>query len=466
MPMKRNIKLLLGVFAIAFFLLAAYLVYIVVFEGDRNYNNVYNRRITTQEKRGEIRSRDGQVLARSVRQGDAWVREYPMGNIFSHVVGFVDRDMRTSGIELSHTRELEGLNNNIFRKIAHKIFLGEIQGNNLELTLDSRLQKIASDSIPSGVKGAIVLMNPKNGEILAMVSKPDFDPNDMAAVKEQNEDGKSSVLVNRAVQGKYPPGSTFKIVTSVCALDNMEDILDREYGCEGSITIEGSRLSCSGGTAHGTVDLFGALGVSCNTTFAKIGSELGRDSLLKTAEDFMLNETFYFKDIITNTISSFPDGGSDSELAQNAIGQGQVVVTPLHMALIVNTIANDGVMMEPRLVRSIQTYNNMELKKNLPKNVATVTSPETAQIVKDMMVEVVNTGTGRVVALDNTQVAGKTGTAEVGGNADPHGWFVAFAPADDPTLSVVVVLENVGSGARNSGPIAKKLLQEAIRLGY
>ena len=161
MPMKRNIKLLLGVFAIAFFLLAAYLIYIVVFEGDRNYNNVYNRRITTQEKRGEIRSRDGQVMARSVRKGDAWIREYPMGNIFSHVVGFVDRDLRTSGIELSHTRELEGLNNNIFRKIAHKIFLGEIQGNNLELTLDSRLQKIASDAIPSGVKGAIVLMNPK-----------------------------------------------------------------------------------------------------------------------------------------------------------------------------------------------------------------------------------------------------------------------------------------------------------------
>ncbi len=466
MPMKRNIKLLLGVFAIAFFLLAAYLIYIVVFEGDRNYNNVYNRRITTQEKRGEIRSRDGQVMARSVRKGDAWIREYPMGNIFSHVVGFVDRDLRTSGIELSHTRELEGLNNNIFRKIAHKIFLGEIQGNNLELTLDSRLQKIASDAIPSGVKGAIVLMNPKNGEILAMVSKPDFDPNNMEAVKEQNEDGKSSVLVNRAVQGKYPPGSTFKIVTSVCALDNMEDILDREYDCEGTVTIQGSQLSCSGGTAHGTVDLSGALRVSCNTTFAKIGNELGRDSLLKTAEDFMFNKTFYFRDIITNTISSFPDGGSDSELAQNAIGQGQVVVTTLHMALIVNTIANDGVMMEPRLVRSVQTYNNMELKENLPKNVDTVTSPETAQIVKDMMVQVVNTGTGRVVALDNTQVAGKTGTAEVGGNADPHGWFVAFAPADDPTLSVVVVLENVGSGARNSGPIAKKLLREAIRLGY
>ncbi|HHU64294.1 MAG TPA: penicillin-binding protein 2 [Clostridiales bacterium] len=466
MPMKRNIKLLLGVFTIAFFMLAAYLVYIVVFEGDRNYNNVYNRRITTQDKRGEIRSRDGQVLARSVRQGDVWVREYPMANIFSHVVGFVDKDMRASGIELSHTRELEGLNNSIFRKIFHKIFLGEIQGNNLELTLDSRLQKIACDAMPSGVKGAIVLMNPKNGEILAMVSKPDFDPNNMEAVKEQREKGESSVLVNRAVQGKYPPGSTFKIVTSVCALDNIEGMLDRKYNCEGTVSIQGSQLSCSGGTAHGNVDLFGAFGVSCNTTFAKIGSELKRDVMLKTAESFMFNKTFYFRDIITNTTSNFPTGGGDSELAQNAIGQGQVVVTPLHMALIVNSIANDGVMMEPRLVRSIQTYNNMDLKKMSPREVTTVTSPQTAQIIKDMMVEVVNTGTGRVVALDSTQVAAKTGTAEVGGNARPHGWFVAFAPADDPTLSVVVILENVGSGAGNCGPIAKKLLKEAIKFGY
>mgnify|MGYP000899207783 CR=1 FL=1 len=459
---KKSIKHMSIVFIAIFLILIVYLLYVYFFQGYRLANSYYNSRIAQKTQNiisGDIKDRNGDILATSRQKGEQWVRYYPHGALTSHVVGYVSSKLGRAGIESSQATYLLGLNDGLLEQTVQRLVFHEARGNNVILTLDYRLQKVAYDAIGNR-NGAVVAMDPRTGEILAMVSKPDFNPNDLASLIDKD------ALYNKVLQGLYPPGSTFKVVTLASALENIPDIEKQVFDCKGYLNVGNYHLSCSGNKAHGELNIEQALAVSCNTTFARVGLQLGYDALFKTAKNFLFNKTFAFDDM-TIYSSNFPKTVvTDDELAKDSIGQGQVTVTPLHMAMIVSAIANDGYMMQPRLVKAIENSRGRITKEFKPKIYAHPIDESTANEITDMMVNVVNNGTGKTAKISGVTVAGKTGTAQAGGNQEDHAWFVSFAPASDPSIAVAVIIENGGTGGLEAAPVARKIMQKALELGY
>lgn len=460
---KRNTKQVLVVFAAVFMLLMGYLLYTYFFQGNRLANSYYNKRITQKSQDavwGDIKDRNGEMLAISRQKDDQWVRDYTHGAVTAHVVGYVDPKLGRAGIENSQATYLLGLNNGVLEQAIQRFVFHELHGNNIVLTLDYRLQKAAYDALGNR-RGAVVAMDPRTGEVLAMVSKPDFDPNNLASLNDKD------VLYNKALQGTYPPGSTFKVVTLASTFKNIPDIDSQTFTCQGYINIGNYRLSCSGNKAHGQLDINEALQVSCNTTFASIGLQLGNELLIQTAKEFLFNKTFTLDDM-TIYASNFPEKGqiSNDELARDAIGQGKVTVTPMHMAMITSAIANDGDMMQPRLVKAVENSRGRIIRSFNPKRYAHVIDKPIADEIADMMVSVVNDGTGKSARISGVDVAGKTGTAQAGGQQEDHAWFISFAPADNPSIAVAVIVENAGTGGIQAAPIARKVMEQALILGY
>ncbi|MBZ4666735.1 penicillin-binding transpeptidase domain-containing protein [Mahella sp.] len=460
---KRNTKQVLAVFAAVFMLLIGYLLYTYFFQGNRLANSYYNKRITQKSQEvvwGDIKDRNGEMLAVSRQKDGQWVRDYPYGKVTAHVVGYVDPKLGRAGIENSQATYLLGLNNGVLEQAVQRFVFHELHGNNVILTLDYRLQKAAYDALGNR-RGAVVAMDPRTGEVLAMVSKPDFDPNNLAALSDKD------ALYNKALQGTYPPGSVFKVVTLASALENIQDIDSQTFTCNGYINVGDYKLSCSGNKAHGQLDITEALGVSCNTTFASIGLQLGDKLLSQTAETFLFNRTFAWDDM-TVYASNFPkeEQITDDELAKDAIGQGKVTVTPMHMAMITSAIANDGDMMQPRLVKAVENSRGRIIRRFNPKRYAHVTDKPIADEITDMMVSVVTDGTGKSARISGVDVAGKTGTAQAGGQQEDHAWFISFAPADNPSIAVAVIVENAGTGGVQAAPVARKVMKQALILGY
>jgi peptidoglycan glycosyltransferase len=385
----------------------------------------------------------------------------------AHVVGFHNHKYGRIGVEAFHIYYLMGYNNNIFERIYQKAFLPQERGNDIMLTIDIRLQEyINSIMSKQKKKGSIVLLNPVTGEVLAMVSYPNFNPNSMDDVPEGN-------FVNRATQGLYPPGSTFKLVTAASALDSIEDIQKRNFDCTGFTIIDNEKIPCYHGKPHGELGIKQAIAVSCNTVFAQLGTEIGWKRVLKTARDFGFNDDFLFSDIKVNA-SNLPltYKTKGKELAWTAIGQGKVLVTPLHAAMIAASIANDGIMMEPKLMYKVVGRNG-RIQKQIESNIyRKSTTIENAELLKSMMEASVSQGTGREAKSKIVTIAGKTGTAEVGSSQTEkknHAWFIGFAPTDNPTLAVAVLLEDVGegkTGGSQAAPVARKVIEKAIELGY
>lgn len=456
---KRIIKVLTAL-TLMFMGLVVYLTYFQVFQASKIVSSNYNKRLWANEEsvlRGAIYDRNGSVLAYSEKTENGQSRFYPFGSLYSHVIGYSYREYGKSGLEDSYNKELLNLYKNPIEEIAQKITGPKEKGNDLSLTIDNSLQDKASKYL-SGKKGSIILMNPKTGEVYAMVSKPDFNP---ATLKEDWGDiveNPDSPFINRSSMGLYTPGSVFKIITATAGLENG---LSGNYSCKGSIVIDGYELRDYGGSSHGSVDLKKAMEVSCNSFFANMGLELGADKLRDTAQNYLFNEKIPF-DIKTKD-SIFPEGGmSKPELGASAIGQGKILVTPLNMLLAASAIANDGNIVKPYLVQKVISPEGSVLREATPEILATATDALTAQTIKDMMVNVVESGTGKNAHIRNVKVAGKTGTAE-NETGREHAWFVGFAPADNPKVAVVVVLESAGStGGKSAAPIARDMLINAL----
>lgn len=456
---KRIIKVLTAL-TLMFMGLVVYLTYFQVFQASKVVNSNYNKRLWANEEsvlRGTIYDRNGSVLAYSEKTESGQSRLYPFGSLYSHVIGYSYREYGKSGLEDSYNKELLNLYKNPIEEITQKITGPKENGNNLALTIDNSLQDKASKYL-SGKKGSIILMNPKTGEVYAMVSKPDFNPTTLKEDWEDIVENQDSPFINRASMGLYTPGSVFKIITATAAL---EKGLSRSYDCKGSIVIEGYELRDYGGNSHGSVDLKKAMEVSCNSAFASMGLELGSAALRDTAQNYLFNEKIPF-DIKTKD-SIFPEGGmTKPELGASAIGQGKILVTPLNMLLATSAIANDGNIVKPYLVQKVISPEDSVLKETTPEILATATDALTAQTIKDMMVNVVDNGTGKNAHIRNVKVAGKTGTAE-NETGKEHAWFVGFAPADDPKVAVVVVLESAGStGGKSAAPIARDMIISAL----
>lgn len=458
--MKTEIKrIILVLLAICLFLtgLIAYMSYFQVFKAESIKMNSYNKRLWINEEnilRGAIMDRKGTILAYSEKQDDQMRRFYKYGSLYSHIIGYSYREYGKSGLELTYNNQLLNINENSPIDELINIVAPNTIGNNLTLTIDHGTQEKAR-SLLNGKKGAIVAMNPSSGEIYAMVSLPDFNVttlrDDWGTISEDN----NSPLLNRATQGLYEPGSSFKVITSATILNSPD--ISKDYDCTGTTTIDGYTFRDYQDGGHGALTLSEALIKSCNTYFTTKSIQLGNDELRKTAEAFMFNKLIPF-DLPVKT-SSYPNGNQgDTALAASAIGQGKVLTTPLNMAMVASSIANNGEMVRPILVKEISSTNGKVIKTNRSETLSQALDSLKANVIKEMMIGVVREGTGKNASIKNVQVAGKTGTAE-NSSGKSHAWFIGFAPASDPKIAISVILEEEGStGGTSAAPIARDLI--------
>ena len=444
--------------------LMAYFTYFEVVKSEDFINSPYNKRTESFAKtivRGEIRSEDGKVLAQnSVNSDGTEVRNYPYGNMFAHVVGYNSNGK--AGIESIANFYLLRSHTFVLNQVVNELKGVKNPGDHVISTLDYDLQAAAYQALGS-YDGAVVVLEPSTGKIRAMVSKPDFDPNTVAAQWDSIVSSESSVLVNRATQGQYPPGSTFKIVTSLEYLK--ENGFDRsmDYTCNGSLTVGDSTINCYGGTAHGGEDLSLAFAKSCNCYFSQIGLGLDLDSYHSMAEKLLFNQKLPIPLPYKSSSFTLKKGASTAEIMQTSIGQGETLVSPMHMAMIVSAIANDGVLMKPYLIDHTESEEGTMVRSYESEKYASLMKKEEAEKIKELMQGVVDQGTASALSGQQYRAYGKTGSAEFGEvKGQSHAWFVGFAAKDEqsqPDLAVAVLVEGAGGGSTYAVPIAKQVFE-------
>ena len=461
---NRELYLIMYLFAGLFILMPCYLGYFLFTESREIINNPYNLRQEDFAKkviRGSIYTADNQVIAKTERKEDGTeIRVYPFENLFSHVVGYSQSGK--DGLEKIYNFQLLTSDLPVYEKIANGLKEEKNAGNQLITTLNYTLQTAAFEAL-EGETGAVVVIEPSTGKILAMVSKPDYNPNQIEEIWEslsKEEEKQQSYLLNRATQGRYPPGSTFKILTALEYLrEYPEEIADFSYNCKGSYQYQGAAIQCYHRNAHGTLSFGMAFAKSCNGAFADIGSKLSPERFTALCEDFLFNQDLPFSLSYVSSQFHMTEDSPVWEVLQTAIGQGTVEMTPLHLAMVVSAVANDGVMRKPYLVDRITDAHGNLVKKYQPQDYSMPMSKEEAQQITEWMTLCVTEGTGHNAALEQYQVAGKTGTAEWDPAKEAHSWFVGFAPTEAPELVVSVIVEEGGSGSTKAASIAGKVFE-------
>ena len=441
----------------------ALIVNIVNFVSNNSYDVIsdeHNPRqalLARQNIRGNILSEDGQILAvTNVVQGEE-VRVYPFGELFAHVVGF--STMGKTGIENTMNMNLVTSNASLTSKVDNDINGSKDRGDTVVTTLDVNLQKVANDSI-GYYKGAVVVTEVKTGKILAMVSRPCFDPNEI-----ENEwedivaDTKSSVLLNRATQGLYPPGSTFKILDLLeYVKENPNNYEAYGYQCNGVYNYDGRKITCYHGTVHGYQSLRSSFANSCNCSFANIAMTVDRESFASTLKNMMFDSPLPINLEYSRSHTPITADAEDGEVVQGSIGQGKTTITPLHLNLITSAIANKGMLMNPMLVDHIENSEGNVLKTYESVPYKRLMEERQAQILADYMHSVVTSGTGSFLKSAPYSSAGKTGSADIDSTKDSsHAWFTGFAPYEDPEIAVTIIIEGAGTGGTYAVPIAKRL---------
>ena len=445
-----------------FLALIGYLVYFNVELRDEYANSPYNskRQGTYQERvvKGEIISADGETLASTQTDSEGnEFRLYPYENIFAHVVGYSASGI--SGLEQSMNSQLLTSHSNMLEQVENEFKDEKNIGDNVITTLDTKLQKAAYDAL-GDYKGAVVVMEPDTGKILAMVSKPDFNPNTITEDWEAiNSDSASSRLVNRATQGQYPPGSTFKIVTALAYWRQNNTFSGFDFNCTGEVENGGYTIHCYHNSAHGQEDFKTAFAKSCNSAFAQIGVDLNREEYRQTVDSLMFNQELPLELPYKKSKFALEKSSADALTMQTAIGQGETLVSPMYMAMLTGAIANDGNMMTPYLVDRIETYAGDTVTTNEPKVYKKVMTQQEASVLTELMTGVVEYGTATSLSGRGYTAAGKTGTAEHGdvSSTTPHSWFVGFSNVEDPDIVVSVIAEESGAGSEIAVPIAAKI---------
>ncbi|MDT3445523.1 MULTISPECIES: penicillin-binding protein 2 [unclassified Pseudofrankia] len=406
-----------------------------------------------------------------------YLRQYADGPLYAPLTGYYALYSAT-GLESTQNLFLSGDDDRLLASRVSSLFSGsERKGGSVVTTIDPAIQQAASQAL-AGRKGAVVALDPRTGAILAMVTAPTYDPNSLAShdvdtVQQQYNTlsgDKAEPLLNRAAQQTYPPGSTFKIITAAAALSTGNYNPDSVVPAPDRLPLPQSTVELPnfGGERCGngqTDTLIHALAISCNTAFAQLGMDLGGDKLREQADAFGFDTTIDGFEL-PQAKSVFPESLDKPQTAQSAIGQYNVRVTPLQMAQVVAAIANDGRMMKPYVVQELQGPDLKRIAQTEPKELGQPISSQVADQLTTMMKSVVTSGTGRKAQISGVSVAGKTGTAEHGANEPPHAWFVGFAPADNPTIAIAVVVEDgggeVGTGGAIAAPIAQKVMQTAL----
>lgn len=457
---NKQIMLVTWLFTGLFLGMIGYITYYAATHKQELINNSYNGRqqmLLAQNRRGSILAADGSILAQTIKEEGEEVRDYPYENLFSHAVGYATNGRL--GAEALANYYLINSNAPLSQKASLDISGEKYPGDNVYTTLDVNLQQVAATAL--GVyRGAIIVTEPGTGKILAMVSKPDFNPEEIADIWEELiEDKESGVLLNRVTQGLYPPGSTFKIVTALEYIrENPENYTGYNYNCTGSITRGEDRIQCYHGSVHGSVGFTKSFAKSCNTSFANIGLSLDKDSFSKTLSELLFNEDLpldlnYNKSKITVSADM-----ENSDMMQVSIGQGTTAITPIHMNMITCAIANKGMLMKPYMIDRVENSTGSVIKSFTPSSYKKLMSEKEAAVMAELMADVVTEGTAsRLDGLSYT-AAGKTGSAEYGTvKGDSHAWFTGYAPTENPQVCVTIIIEGAGAGGDYAVPIAKRL---------
>lgn len=456
---RMNFRLLTLLLLSMFALLAVYGGYSVIMYGSRWVAHRGNtRQLNDAALRGDVLDRNGVVIAATTADGKrAYQSDEASRRAVVHLLGDEKKNV-ANGVESFKASYLLGFESTFAERLVQMLNGQERKGDSLTLTVDSRLCTSIMKAFPNGSAGAAVVMNYKTGEVLGMVSLPTFDPNNVEAV---SEDDPNTPFWNRVTQAKYPPGSTFKIITMASALMNIPDISGRTFVCTGQLPVLNGVITDFGDAVHNVKTLTQAFAVSCNNIFASIALELDDDRLRKTAEAFGFNDNFLFKDLVVEN-SVYPTTGRDKlQIAWSGAGQGNVETTPLHMCMVAAAIANDGVMMEPGLIKAVVNENGVSRKDYAPKVYRRAIPEDIAQFIKSAMRTVTTSGTGVNAQVGGLKVCGKTGSAET--KIDQvdvvHGWYVGFLDEPDLPYAVSVIVERGESGSGSAAPIAKQIFQ-------
>lgn len=468
--MNKSIKIIFIMFSILFCVILSSLIYFLTFKSEYYANHELNKRrneFKTGFIRGDILDRDGEVLVFSEREGHTKKRIYKYGEYFLHPIGYFSERYGSSGIE-NYLNSFLKEPNGVFSKI--KSFFkknGEIYGESVKLTLNKEIQKYAYE-IMGNNKGSIVVMNPKTGEIYAMVSTPSFNPNLIESSWEEILKMDGAPFYNRALNGNYPPGSVFKVLTAGAAIENIYDVLNRRFMDNGFISFnEIEKLFNQNEKAFGEIDLSRAFINSSNVVFGELSIEL-RENLKNYAERFYFNRelNIYGLNISKSYFPSY-DLIEKGLIAQSGIGQGDVLATPIVMAMIASAVANDGVLNEPYIISEILNNDGWILRKFKPKTLGRAMRLSTSKVLKDYMRGVVIENLSHISDFSNIKAAGKTGTADHkkdGKDGIPHSLFIGFAPYDDPKISISVIIEEGGEGRKLASEISAKVMNKAIEI--
>ncbi|MDA8370123.1 MAG: penicillin-binding protein 2 [Nocardiopsaceae bacterium] len=474
-PIRR-----LAVFSMALFgVLLLNITWIQGFQADALREHEFNSRQFVEsltQARGAILVGSEEIAFSEPVGGDSdqYQREYENGQLYAPVTGAF-RAGSATGIEKAENSLLDGSDD----RLAVSNFLDTITGKekkgaNVELTVNAEAQQAAMDGFNElGQNGAAVALDPSTGAVLASYSNPTYDPNDVASVTETSEAAENwtslegseqQPLLNRGLNERYPPGSTFKIVTASAALEDghtPESTQEAPASLDlGAPMFNASRQPCNGGSPD---TLAHSIEISCNTSMANWAIDLGAEKMTEQADAYGFNQGSF--DIpLPVTESLYPSESDNNILGRSGIGQGNVEATPLQMAMVAAGVANDGDVMKPYLVESVKDSDLSEIKSASPEVFSTAVSAKTAEDLTQMMILVTEgaEGSGLGGAIDGMQVAGKTGTAETS-SGPTHNWFISFAPADDPQVAVAVVVEHGGgSGGTLAAPIAKRIMEAVI----
>lgn len=453
-----------------------------VFEAKALRDNALNKRPLFAQlhvERGAIRADDGTVLARSVRgPRGTYRRTYPTGEPFGHPVGYANIALQQlSGIERYRNDELSGEGDEI-DAVVDQLQGKRREGDAVVTTLDADAQRIAAEQLAaSGSAGSVVAIDPRTGAVKVMASAPGYDPDELGkpgVFARLNSAGSGAPLLDRSTQSAYAPGSTFKVLTAAAAIDSGEFTPDSVLDGDSPQDVSGVPLRNHGDESYGQITLANALTYSVNTVFAKVGEQLGID----TMAEYMQRFGFYARPPLDYPADQLIASGERLrgrlmdptsrliDVGRMAIGQDKLAVTPLQMAMIVAAIANDGTLMVPHLTDRVVDPDGRTVSTIEPSVMGRPISPATAQALNEMMRTVVEEGTGTAVQLPGIEVAGKTGTAEIGvvGANLTQPSFIAFAPADNPRIAIAVTVEKSfgGFGGTVAAPIARAVLESLL----
>ena len=468
--LTRTVFLFTALFAV----LIGNLTYIQVFKAAEYQDMPSNNHTITKAryiKRGSIITADGLTLAESIQQEDGtYVRSYPNGNLAAHAVGYYSQQYGSSGVESSQDKTLTGSKDYSSWQNALSSLAGITEpGNSVQLTIDSRIQQAAEQAL-AGRKGAIVVLDPRTGAVLAWASAPAYDNTDIAAAMEaaNASGGADTSMFDRATQALYSPGSTFKTVTLSSALENGVAALSSTYSSPGRMEIGGADVVSVNEQGHGTITLDRAFAVSSNTVFGQVAEQLGADQLVATAQAFGYGQNLGIDFSTAASIMPDPADMSTWELAWagagQPVGQGHTPgpqTTVMQNAVIAAAIANNGIAMNPYVVGQILAPDGTVVKTTRERSIGQAVSSGTAEQVKEAMLDVVQNGSGSAAGIAGVKVAGKTGTAETN-SATPNSTFIGFAPYDTPTLAVSLVLEETTENEATAAAVAGQVLRAAL----